>query len=78
MMPSRGSLPLTADTLESANVLIALEQLSAFYTPEEARLWLQTPQPLLNNRCALELLTDWEGRRTVFALIARLKDCAYI
>jgi uncharacterized protein (DUF2384 family) len=63
---------------ESVHVGRALEELSSFYNVDEARVWLATPQPLLNHRCALELLTEREGRRVVFALIARLNDCVYI
>lgn len=67
-----------ADQLESLHVGVALRELSALYDEEEARLWLATPQPLLAHRCPFELLTEREGRRTVLALIARLKDSVYI
>jgi uncharacterized protein (DUF2384 family) len=78
MKPSLGSRPPTVETIGSVHVSVALEELAVFYTEEDARLWLSTPQPLLDHRCPLEMLTEREGRRTVFALIARLRDCVYV
>jgi uncharacterized protein (DUF2384 family) len=68
----------TIDPVESVHVSVAVEELAPFYTEDEARLWLATPQPLLNYRCPLEMLAERKGRRTVFALIARLRDCIYV
>lgn len=78
MKRSIGLQASAAEVYESVHVQLALEELQSVYDEAEAREWLASPQPLLNYRCALDLLTEREGRRTVFALIARLKDCVYI
>lgn len=78
MRPSAGSAASTPDPCLSVHVALAIEELAPFYEEAEALEWLATPQPLLGHRCALELLAEREGRRTVFAMIAQLRDSVYV
>lgn len=54
-----------------------VDRLSDFYTPEEARLWLNSRHPLLANERAIDLI---RSRRTeeVLAVIERLSGSVYL
>jgi len=53
------------------------ERLSDFYTPEEVRLWLQSPHPQLENRRPYDLIV--EGRTPdVLEVIERLDSGVYL
>jgi len=61
--------------------LLALEfiidQLSDLYEPQEARLWLYSPQRLLGNKAPAELIQ--EGRaQEVIAVVNQLRDSVQI
>ena len=61
--------------------LLALEfiinELSDFYTPQEARMWLYAPQRLLGDVAPAELIQ--EGRaQEVIAVVNQLRDGVYV
>jgi transcriptional regulator with XRE-family HTH domain len=53
------------------------EELSEFYSPEEARLWLFTPHRLLNGESPAERIRK-DQLDDVRALIAQIRDGAYV
>ena len=54
-----------------------VEQLAAFYEPDETRLWLQMPHPQLNMRCPHDLIR--EGKTgDVLEVIERLESSTYL
>lgn len=53
------------------------EELSEFYEPEEARLWLFQRHRLLGGRRPVDLIGDGEIE-AVLRLIAQLRDGAYV
>lgn len=62
---------------EIADLRYVVERLSDFYSPEEARIWLHTPHPLLDRQRAVDLI---HAKRTeeVLAVIDRLEAGAYL
>src|SRR5258707_5020611 len=60
-----------------AEMRYVVDRLSDFYTPDETRLWLHTPHPLLNGERAIDLI--YNGRtEEVLAVIERLEAGAYV
>jgi uncharacterized protein (DUF2384 family) len=56
----------------SADLRDVVDRLSDFYTPDEARLWLQTSHPMLDGKRAIDLIN--EGRaEAVLAVIDGLE-----
>jgi hypothetical protein len=54
-----------------------IDQLSDFYQPDEARLWIFSPQKLLNGASPAELIQ--EGRiDEVRRLVNQLRDAVYV
>ena len=74
----RGKAEPQPDNLKDLLALTWLaEQLSEFYSPQEARLWLFKPHKLLNGETPAERIRA--GRlEDVTALIAQLRDGAYV
>ncbi len=54
-----------------------IDKLSEFYTPDEARLWLNAKHPLLQNRRAIDLIRE-NKMEDVLIVIDRLDNEAYI
>jgi transcriptional regulator with XRE-family HTH domain len=78
---SRWSHGKAAPSLHTQTVIADLryvvERLSDLYTPEETRLWLHAPHPLLQRERAVDLIH--EGRtEEVLAVIDRLEAGAYL
>jgi len=72
----KGSPPLDTQTV-LAELRYVVDRLSDFYTPDEARLWLHSKHPLLDQRRAIELIR--EGRtEEVLAVIERMDAGAYL
>jgi uncharacterized protein (DUF2384 family) len=66
---------------DAEKLLLALEfvidQLSDIYEPQEARMWLYSPQRLLKNRSPAELFQ--EGRaQEVITVVNQLRDSVHI
>lgn len=60
-----------------ADLRYVVDRLSDLYTPDETRLWLHTPHPLLGHERAIDLITA--GRtEEVLAVIDRLEAGAYL
>lgn len=60
-----------------ADLRYVVDRLSDFYRPDETRLWLHAPHPLLNQERAIDLIID--GRtEEVLAVIERLEAGAYL
>ncbi|HUO06231.1 MAG TPA: helix-turn-helix domain-containing protein [Candidatus Binataceae bacterium] len=73
-----GKVEPQPDRLRQLLVLTWLaEQLSEFYTPEQARLWLFKPHTLLNGDTPADRIRAGQVD-DVRALIAQLKDGAYV
>ncbi|MBU3887640.1 antitoxin Xre/MbcA/ParS toxin-binding domain-containing protein [Methylosinus sp. KRF6] len=54
-----------------------IDQLSDIYEPQEARMWLYSPQRLLGNRSPAELIQ--EGRsQEVIVVVNQLRDSVHI
>lgn len=60
-----------------AELRYVVERLSDFYTPEETRLWLHTPHPLLHRQRAVDLIQSGKTEQ-VLAVIDRLEAGAYL
>lgn len=72
----KGSPSLHTQTM-IADLRYVVECLSDLYTPDETRIWLHTPHPLLNRERAVDLIH--EGRtEEVLAVIGRLEAGAYL
>lgn len=72
----RGSPSLRTQTV-IADLRYVVERLSDFYTPEETRLWLHAPHPLLDRHRAVDLIHA--GRtEEVLAVIDRLEAGAHL
>ena len=72
----KGSPSLHTQTM-IADLRYVVECLSDLYTPDEIRIWLHTPHPLLNRERAVDLIH--EGRtEEVLAAIDRLEAGAYL
>lgn len=72
----KGSPSLQTQTV-IADLRYVVECLSDLYSPEETRLWLHTPHPLLERERAVDLIH--EGRtEEVLAVIGRIEDGAYL
>lgn len=54
-----------------------VDQLSDFYEPEEARMWLFSPQKLLAGKTPADLIHDGETE-VVIELIEQLRDGVYL
>ncbi|WP_330083183.1 antitoxin Xre/MbcA/ParS toxin-binding domain-containing protein [Methylocystis iwaonis] len=71
---SGGGLKAQSVTAESRHVV---HRLAYFYTPEETRLWLHTPHPMLKSERAIALVNA--GRtQEVLAVIDALASGAYV
>lgn len=72
----KASPPIHTQTI-IADLRYVVDRLSDFYTPDEARLWLHAPHPLLNQERAIDLI---RANRTeeVLAVIERLEAGAYL
>jgi uncharacterized protein (DUF2384 family) len=53
-----------------------VERLSDFYTPDETRLWLHAPHPMLNGKRAIDLINDGQ-LQDVLAVIETMETGAY-
>jgi transcriptional regulator with XRE-family HTH domain len=78
---SRWSSGSASPSLQTQTVIAALryvvDRLFEFYTPDEIRLWLHTPHPLLNGERAIDLINA--GRTTeVLAVIERMDAGAFV
>lgn len=66
---------------EAEKQLLALEfiidQLSDFYEPREARLWLYAPQRLLGNASPAELIQDGRSQ-DVIAVVNQMRDSVHV
>ena len=51
-----------------AQLRYVVERLVDFYTPDEARLWLYAPHPLLDNERAVDLIRSGRGREVLNAI----------
>ncbi|MCH7666021.1 MAG: DUF2384 domain-containing protein [Acidobacteria bacterium] len=72
----KGSPSLRTQTM-IAELRYVVECLSDLYSPEQTRLWLHTPHPLLDRERAVDLIH--EGRtEEVLAVIDRLEAGAYL
>lgn len=72
----KASPPLHTQTV-IADLRYLVERLSDFYSPDEIRLWLHTPHPLLDRKRAVDLIS---ANRTeeVLAAVDRLEAGAYL
>jgi uncharacterized protein (DUF2384 family) len=52
-------------------------RLLVIYEPNEALMWLVTPQQLLNSRKPCELLAEKDGFSKILTVIAQITDSAY-
>lgn len=72
----KGSPSLHTQTV-IADLRYVVERLSDFYDPDETRLWLHAPHPLLDRQRAVDLILA--GRtEDVLAVIDRLEAGAYL
>jgi transcriptional regulator with XRE-family HTH domain len=71
-----GSPSLKTQTV-IADLRYVVERLSDFYTPDEARLWLNSRHPLLSNERAIDLINA-DRTEEVLGVIERLDSGAYI
>lgn len=72
----KGSPSLHTQTV-IADLRYVVECLSDLYSPDETRLWLHTPHPLLERERAVDLIHL--GRtEEVLAVIDRIEDGAYL
>ena len=54
------------------------DELSSLYAPEEARIWLYSPHPMLSNKRPVDLISEGrESIQQVIAIINQLKDSAF-
>lgn len=73
-----GKVEPQRDRLERLLTLeFLLEELSEFYTSDEARLWLFTPHRLLNGETPADRI-QIDDTDSVMALIEHLRDGAYV
>jgi len=71
-----GTPPLQTQTV-IADLRFVVECLSDYYTPEETRLWLHTPHPMLGRERAVDLI--FSGRtEEVLAVIDQLEAGVYL
>jgi transcriptional regulator with XRE-family HTH domain len=71
-----GSPSLKTQTV-IADLRFVVERLSDFYTPDEARLWLNSRHPLLNNERAIDLINA-DRTEEVLGVIERLDSGAFV
>jgi transcriptional regulator with XRE-family HTH domain len=71
-----GSPSLKTQTV-IADLRFVVERLSDFYTPDEARLWLNSRHPLLNNERAIDLINT-DRTEEVLGVIERLDSGAFV
>jgi uncharacterized protein (DUF2384 family) len=62
---------------DAKEVAYVLDQLSEFYTPDEAKQWLHLPHPQLADRTPLAVIASGH-LDAVMAIIARLSEAAYL
>lgn len=75
---SRGTASPTLHTQAViAHLRYVVDRLADFYTPEDARLWLHTNHPLLNNEKAIDLIRAGKTEE-VLAVIERLDAGAFL
>jgi uncharacterized protein (DUF2384 family) len=78
---SRWSTGQATPPIEAQTVIAALryvvDRLTDFYTPEEIRIWLHTPHPMLNGERAIDAITAGDTG-AVLAVIDRLDSGAYL
>ncbi len=72
----KGSPPLSTQT-EIADLRFVVERLSDFYTPDETRLWLHTPHPLLDRERAVDLIHSGKIKE-VLAVIDRIEAGVFL
>lgn len=72
----KASPPLAIQTV-IADLRYVVDRLSDLYTPAEARLWLHTKHPLLNNERAIDLIIA-DRTQEVLAVIDRIDAGAYL
>jgi len=72
----QGSPSLHTQTV-IADLRYVVECLADFYSPEEARLWLHTPHPLLDRERAVDLIHAGRAEE-VLAVIDRLEAGAFL
>lgn len=75
---SRGTgMPSLRTQTVMAELRYVVDRLADFYTPDETRLWLHTPHPMLKGERAIDLI--WNGRtEEVLAVIERLEAGAFV
>lgn len=75
---SRGSgTPSLHTQTVIADLRYVVDRLSDFYTPDEARLWLHSRHPLLENERAIDLINA-DRTEEVLAVIERLDAGAFL
>lgn len=66
---------------EAEKILLQLEfiidQLSDFYEPRDARMWLYAPQRLLNNKSPAELIQAGQSAE-VIAVVSQMRDGVFV
>jgi uncharacterized protein (DUF2384 family) len=66
---------------EAEKILLQLEfiidQLSDFYEPRDARMWLYAPQRLLNNQSPAELIQAGQSAE-VIAVVSQMRDGVFV
>ncbi len=74
---SGAAMPPPQTQLLLSHLHYVVDRLADFYTPEEARVWLYAPHPMLSDERAIDLL---QGRAAdqVLAVIDRLDAGIYI
>ncbi len=75
---SKGTATPSLDTQAFfAQLRYVAERLTDFYTPDEARLWLYAPHPMLGNERAVDVIRSGHGRE-VLAVIESLDAGDYL
>jgi uncharacterized protein (DUF2384 family) len=59
-----------------AELRYVVDRLNDFYTPDETRLWLHTPHPMLGGKRAIDLINAGDTQE-VLAVIENLDSGAY-
>ncbi len=71
------AFPLPGAEMQLLALEFIIDELSDFYTPQEARMWLYAPQRLLGDVSPAELIQ--EGRaQEVIAVVNQLRDGVYV
>lgn len=72
----KGSPPIKTQSV-IADLRYVVERLSDLYDPDETRLWLHTPHPMLDHRRAVDLIHEGSTEE-VLSVIDRLEAGAYV